>query len=65
MNTDRELLEMAVDLLADWCYAVQKNGTGWDDWDEHYKTAAYRPHPLRKMIDEAIGKIYAEQETSE
>ena len=30
----------AVQMLADWCDAVRDNGTGWDDWDEHYKEAA-------------------------
>lgn len=50
----RRDLEIAVSMLAEWCVAVDVNGTGWDDWDEHYKTAMYRPGPLRAMLDVAI-----------
>ena len=46
--------DMAVNLLAAWCVAVDQNGTGWDDWDEHYKDAMYRPGPLRALLDAAI-----------
>jgi hypothetical protein len=49
-----ELLRIAVAMLAGWCVAVDENGTGWDDWDEHYKDARYRPGPLREMLDQAI-----------
>lgn len=45
---------IAVQMLADWCVAVANNGTGWDDWDEHYKEAAYREGPLRSLIDAAM-----------
>jgi hypothetical protein len=54
--TDKELLDIAVEMLADWCVAVDKNGTQWDDWDEHYKDAAYRSGPLRELIDVAMAK---------
>ena len=47
----RNQRNMAVSMLAEWCRAVDKNGTGWDDWDEYYKDAAYRPGPLRELID--------------
>jgi hypothetical protein len=36
---------LANDILDDvqaWCDAIDQNGTGWDDWDEHYKNFAYR-----------------------
>jgi hypothetical protein len=45
------LLDAAIDLLAGWCDAVKNKGTGWDDWDEWYKDACYRPGPLRELID--------------
>lgn len=46
--------DIAIAMLAAWCVAVEENGTGWDDWDEHYKDAAYRPGPLRELLDAAI-----------
>jgi hypothetical protein len=49
-------LEAAIMMLAEWCVAVDENGTGWDDWDEHYKDAMYRPGPLRERLDVAISK---------
>ena len=54
------LLDAAIDLLAGWCDAVKNVGTGWDDWDEWYKDACYRPGPLREMIDARMAKIEAE-----
>ena len=50
---DTELLTYAVRLLARWCVQVEDVGTGWDDWDECYKDANYRPGPLRELIDKA------------
>lgn len=49
----RAALEGSIQLLAGWCIAVDRDST-WDGWDEFYKDAAYRPGPLRKMIDAAI-----------
>jgi hypothetical protein len=46
--------DTAVGMLAEWCVAVDVNGSGWDDWDEHYKDAMYRPNPLRAELDAAI-----------
>ena len=43
--------DVAVQMLADWCDAVRDNGTGWDDWDEHYKDADFRPCLIRNLID--------------
>lgn len=44
----------AIAMLADWCVRVDKQGTGWDDWDEAYKNAAYRPCGIRELLDIAI-----------
>lgn len=52
----------ALGLLAAWCCAIDRNGTGWDDWDEYYKDAAYRPGPLREQLDAAIAAEKAEFE---
>jgi hypothetical protein len=52
----RNDLDTALGMLADWCVAVDVNGTGWDDWDEHYKDAMYRDGPLRAMLDKAIAE---------
>ena len=60
--TPEQLLAEAVQLLAQWCVSVETNGSGWDDWDEHYKDAAYRPGPLRDLLDEAIAKEKALRE---
>lgn len=51
--------DMAILMLAEWCVAVDQNGTGWDDWDEHYKDAAYRPSPLRTRLDKAMAEVKA------
>lgn len=48
--TNDEQLEAAITLLAEWTLSVDR-GTGWDDWDECYKDARYRPGPLRELID--------------
>lgn len=50
-RTKEELLDAAVRMLAEWTLAVELNGSGWDDWDEYYKNAAYRPGRLRELID--------------
>ena len=64
--TDKDLAEkvelltqqrdMAISMLAQWCVAIEWNGTGWDDWDEYYKDARYNPGPLRELLDDAIIK---------
>jgi len=46
--------DVAIGMLAYWCVAVDHNGTGWDDWDEHYKDAMYRPCLIRELLDSAI-----------
>lgn len=52
----------AIALLAGWCDAVKNNGTGWDDWDEWYKDACYRPGPLRELIDAKMEALRSEVE---
>jgi hypothetical protein len=59
----RQELDIALGMLAAWCVAVDINGTGWDDWDEHDKDAAYRPGPLRDLLDAAIAEELARQKT--
>jgi hypothetical protein len=54
---DSELLKEAIDLLARWCDAIDTVGTGWDDWDEYYKDARWRPGPLRELIDNRLVKL--------
>jgi hypothetical protein len=49
--------DIAIWMLAEWCVAVDQNGTGWDDWDEYYKDAAYRPGPLRERLNKAIAEV--------
>ncbi len=49
--TDAELLDAAITLLTEWCMAVEEHGASWDDWDEYYKEANFRPGPLRELID--------------
>src|SRR5688572_23715275 len=52
----------AIDMLADWCLRVDKVGTGWDDWDEGYKNAMYRPCGIRELIDAAKKRLEPEYE---
>lgn len=54
--------DTAILLLAEWCVCVELNGSGWDDWDECYKDAAYRPGPLRELLDAEILKRKASPE---
>lgn len=56
----KEANATALGLLAAWCCAIERNGTGWDYWDEYYKDAAYRPGPLREQLDAAIAAEKAE-----
>ena len=53
--------DVAIGMLAYWCVAVDQNGTGWDDWDEHYKDAMYRPCHIRELLDAAIDAARAAQ----
>jgi hypothetical protein len=63
--TNEEIISQrdeAIAMLADWVARVSEVGTGWDDWDESYKDAAYRPCGIRELLDKAIveaKKVYA------
>lgn len=58
---DAVLRDAAVRMLAEWCFDVEHNGTGWDDWDENFKDARYRDGPLRKLIDAELAVIEKER----
>lgn len=57
--TTPEQFQAAITLLAEWVLCVDKVGTSWDDWDECYKDAAYRPGPLRELIDAEKARLLA------
>ena len=46
----------AITMLAEWCAAIDDNGGSWDEWDEFYKNASFRPCRLRAELDEAIAR---------
>ena len=48
--------DMAIWMLAEWAAAIDR----WDDWDEYYKNAAFRPCPLRQRLDKAIAEVNAQ-----
>lgn len=54
-------LDCATYMLASWCEAIEHNGTGWDDWDEYYKDAAFRPCMIRDEIDMMLNLIRSER----
>lgn len=54
--------DCAVAMLAGWCVDVDMGGSGWDYWDEHYKTAMYRLNPIRKLLDQAINAARKEKQ---
>lgn len=54
----------AVKMLAEWCVAIDKNGAGWDSWDEHYKKARHHPCLIRDLLDDEISyftEMYADE----
>lgn len=53
--------DTAIAMLAEWCVAVNKNGSKWDCWGEHYKDAMFRSGPLRELLDKAIADARARQ----
>ena len=54
--------DCAIKMLAEWCVAVDKKGTGWD---EYYKDAAYRPCLIRELIDFQIKELNKKYEKYE
>ena len=49
-----EQRDAAIRHIADWCVAIDVNGSGWDDWDEYYKEAMYSD---RKSLPEIRGLL--------
>lgn len=56
LEETRNHLNTALNMLAGWCVAIETYGANWDDFEEYYKDAMYRPGPLRVMLDAAIAK---------
>jgi len=50
--------DAAIRHIAEWCVAIEVNGSGWDDWDEYYKDAMYSDRKslleIRCLLVEAI-----------
>ena len=61
MNEDKILLDAAINMLAEWCLDVELEGSWWDNWDENYKNANYRPGLLRDLIDLEKEKVRAQR----
>jgi hypothetical protein len=51
-------VDSALHMLASWVVSIDIVGTGWDDWDEHYKDAAYGRDPyIGEMLREQIKNL--------
>lgn len=50
--------DSAIKHIAEWCVAIDVNGSGWDDWDEYYKEAMYSDRQslpeIRGLLMDAI-----------
>lgn len=50
--------DAAIKHIAEWCVAIEVNGSGWDDWDGYYKDAMYSDRKslpeIRDLLVEAI-----------
>lgn len=44
----------AIRHIAEWCVAVEVNGSGWDDWDEYYKDAMYHDRKCLASIRDLL-----------
>lgn len=51
--------DAAIQHIAEWCVAIDINGSGWDDWDEYYKDAMYRDGALPEIRDLLVEAINA------
>ena len=47
----------AISILANWIHDIDRNGGGWDDWDENYKDAKYRNTVIRSLIDREVERL--------
>lgn len=55
---DSIVKDTSIYVLANWCNDIDRNGTGWDDWDENYKDASFRIQgPFRQDFEEALSDI--------
>lgn len=57
-NVERQR-DVAIQHIAEWCVAIDANGSDWDAWDEYYKDASCRDEALpeiRALLDAAIIK---------
>lgn len=52
--------DAAISILANWIHDIDRNGTGWDDWDENYKDAKYRNTVIRSLIDKEVERLVDE-----
>lgn len=52
-------------ILSGWVTNVSLVGAGWDDWDEYYKDAKWRPNPAREILDIYIAAAMLEREEVE
>lgn len=48
--------DAAIKHIAQWCVAVEVNGSGWDDWDDYYKDAMYSDRESLREIRELLVK---------
>lgn len=49
--------------IHNWCNAIEKRGTGWDDWDEYYKDAHTREDErVYKLVKKYISQAIAERD---
>lgn len=49
--------DAALELLANWCIAVDLNGSNWDDWEEWYHKATKFVTDTKKRLAEEKGLI--------
>lgn len=57
-----EELKILAEFIRNWCEAIDKNGTSWDDWDEYYKDAYYRDNTKVYQILRKYTKFEKEEE---
>jgi hypothetical protein len=55
--------DVAIKHIAEWCVAIETNGSGWDDWDEYYKDAIHRTLALPEIRDLLVNAIEVARKT--
>lgn len=58
--------DTAIQLLAEWCVAIDLCGGDWDVWDGFYKTARYGDNSrenkiIRSLLDDKINTLLTEK----